>query len=116
MAEQELSWVRRLAVGAAAGAAGTAALNAVTFADMALRGRAASETPEQTVEKLIDRAPFDLPGDEETRRNRPSGPAPLMGAVDGAAGVVAGAMTRDALSERRYGPTAGISLAVGMLV
>ena len=42
--------------GAAAGAAGTTALNAVTFLDMAVRGRAESETPKRTVEALADRA------------------------------------------------------------
>jgi hypothetical protein len=36
--------------GAAAGAAGTAALNAVTYVDMTVRGRPASDTPERTVE------------------------------------------------------------------
>jgi len=107
---------RTVAVGAAAGAAGTAALNAVTFADMALRGRPSSETPEQTVEKLLERSPIDLPGDEQTRRNRLRGLAPLMGSVAGTAGGVAIGVLRDTLSARRFGATAGISLTVGMLV
>ena len=43
----------RLALlGAAAGAAGTTALNAVTYLDMTVRGRPSSSTPEDTVEKL----------------------------------------------------------------
>src|SRR4051794_2206631 len=107
---------RTVAVGAAAGAAGTAALNAVTFADMTLRGRPASETPEQTVEKLLERSPFDLPGDEQTRRNRLQGLAPLMGSLAGTAGGVVINVLRDTLSARRFGATAGISLGVGMLV
>jgi hypothetical protein len=37
-----------------AGAAGTAALNAVTYADMAVRGRAASQTPQRSVRRLAD--------------------------------------------------------------
>lgn len=38
---------RRFLHGLAAGAAGTTALNAVTYLDMALRGRPASTTPEE---------------------------------------------------------------------
>src|SRR4051794_41554549 len=80
---------RVVAVGAAAGAAGTAALNATTFADMALRGRPASETPEHTVEKLVESSPFRVPGDADTRRNRITGLAPLMGSLAGTAGGAA---------------------------
>jgi hypothetical protein len=47
-----LGWVLR---GAAAGAAGTTALNAVTYLDMAGRGRGTSDTPEQTVEALAEK-------------------------------------------------------------
>ncbi len=47
----------RLALlGAAAGAAGTTALNVVTYLDMAVRGRPASSTPEMTVEKLSEKS------------------------------------------------------------
>jgi len=107
---------RAVAVGAAAGAAGTAALNATTFVDMALRGRPASETPEQTVEQMVERSPFDLPGDEQARRNRVAGLAPLLGSVAGAAGGVVAALARDALSIRGFAPTAGVTLVIGMLV
>ena len=41
-----VGWMLR---GAAAGAAGTTALNVVTYLDMAVRGRPASSTPERTV-------------------------------------------------------------------
>ncbi|MCP9968874.1 hypothetical protein LUX57_29935 [Actinomadura madurae] len=44
----------RLTRGLAAGAAGTTALNLVTYLDMAVRGRPASSTPEQSVERLAD--------------------------------------------------------------
>src|SRR3954452_15093567 len=103
---------RVVAVGAAAGAAGTAALNATTFADMALRGRPASETPEPTVEKLVDSSPFALPGDAAARRNRMPGLAPWRGSLAGAPGGVAAAPARNASSVRRFGATAGIGLAV----
>jgi len=45
----------RLLWGAAAGAAGTTALNAVTYLDMLLRGRPASEVPGKAAGILADR-------------------------------------------------------------
>jgi hypothetical protein len=77
--------------GAAAGAAGTTALNAVTYLDMTVRGRPTSSTPELTVEKLAERAHVPIPGDEETRRNRVQGLGPITGLVAGVGfGVVVG--------------------------
>jgi drug/metabolite transporter (DMT)-like permease len=75
--------------GAAAGAAGTTALNAVTYLDMAIRGRPSSSTPEQTVERLSEKAGIRVPGDGEERKNRLAGLGPLMGLV---AGVGTGAL------------------------
>ena len=40
-------------LGAAAGAAGTTALNFLTYVDMAVRGRPASSTPEKTVRDAV---------------------------------------------------------------
>ena len=68
-----------LARGAAAGASGTTALNAVTYLDMAVRGRPASSTPEDTVEKIAGKAGLEIPGDQDTRSNRVAGLAPLTG-------------------------------------
>ncbi|MBB3677706.1 hypothetical protein [Modestobacter versicolor] len=83
-----LGWVLR---GAAAGAAGTTALNAVTYLDMAGRGRASSSTPEQTVEALAGKAHVQIPGDGETRQNRVQGLGPLTGIAAGLGiGVLAG--------------------------
>jgi len=83
-----VGWALR---GAAAGAAATTALNAVTYLDMAVRGRGTSSTPEQTVEKLAEKAHVDIPGDEEHRRNRVQGLGPLTGLVAGiGVGVLAG--------------------------
>jgi hypothetical protein len=69
--------------GALAGAAGTTALNAVTYLDMAVRGRPASSTPEDTVEKVAARVGIDVPGDEQARQNRLSGLGALLGAATG---------------------------------
>jgi len=74
--------------GAAAGAAGTTVLNAVTYLDMAVRGRPGSSTPQQLVEEASDRAGVPVPGDDDTRQNRLQGLGPLSGT---AVGVVVGA-------------------------
>ncbi|MDP9407093.1 MAG: hypothetical protein M3P95_04185, partial [Actinomycetota bacterium] len=75
-----VGWLLR---GAAAGAAGTTALNAVAYLDMVVRGRAASSTPELTVEKLAEKAHVSIPGDEQTRQNRLQGLGPITGLVAG---------------------------------
>jgi len=83
-----LGWALR---GAAAGAAGTTALNAVTYLDMVVRGRGTSSTPEQTVEKLAEAVHVPIPGDEGTRANRVQGLGPLTGLVAGVGvGVLVG--------------------------
>jgi hypothetical protein len=74
---------RMIGRGLAAGAAGTTALNAVTYLDMALRGRPASELPEQAVEDLARRTGRDVPGDGDLRRNRVQGLGALGGIVVG---------------------------------
>jgi hypothetical protein len=80
-------WMLR---GAAAGAAASTALNAVTYLDMAMRGRASSSTPEDTVEKIAGMAHVSIPGDDETRENRKQGLGSLLGLV---AGVGVGVLT-----------------------
>jgi hypothetical protein len=84
-----MSLRRGLVIGAVAGAAGTTALNAVTYLDMAVRGRPASHTPESTVTKLASVAHVSIPGDGEVRDNRVAGLGPLTGL---AAGVGVGAL------------------------
>ena len=64
--------------GALAGAAGTTALNVVTYADMVLRGRPASRVPEQTVEAIADRVGLPL-GEDETAAHRRQALAALLG-------------------------------------
>src|SRR3954452_10208129 len=107
-----LGWALR---GAAAGAAASTALNAVTYLDMTLRGRGASSTPEVTVEKMADKAHLTIPGDEETQENRKQGLGPLIGLV---AGVGVGVLTGLArASGCRSARPVGIALTtVGVLV
>lgn len=79
--------------GAAAGAAGTTALHALTYLDMTVRGRPASSTPQQTVEKLSEESGADIPGDDQSRKSRKSGLGALLGMVTGTAvGIGYGAL------------------------
>jgi hypothetical protein len=104
-----MSAISALVKGAAAGAAGTTALNAVTYVDMAVRGRPASSTPEDTVEKLAHLAGVEVPGDEQIRGNRLSGLGALSGIATGVAvGALAGLLVR---SVRMPGPV--LALVVG---
>ena len=81
--------LRGMLLGAAAGAAGTTMLNAVTYLDMVARGRPASSTPEDTVEALSEKTHISIPGQGEDRANRVTG----LGALTGiAAGVGTGAL------------------------
>lgn len=84
-----------IARGALAGAAGTTALNAATYLDMALRGRPASDSPEQLVEQATDMVGGTIPGDKDERGNRLQGLGPLSGiAVGVTVGAVAGLLHR----------------------
>ncbi|MGJ5749101.1 hypothetical protein FB563_6677 [Streptomyces puniciscabiei] len=79
---------RTIARGSAAGAAGTTALNAVTYLDMAVRARPSSGTPEAVVEKVTTKVGHPVRGGEG-RDNRLSG----LGALSGiAVGVGTGAV------------------------
>ncbi|MFD4788972.1 hypothetical protein ACFWN1_18335 [Streptomyces sp. NPDC058459] len=75
--------------GAAAGAAGTTALDAAAYADMALRGRPASDVPAQAADRLTEDVGLRVGGTGETRGNRLSGIGALSGiGVGVATGVV----------------------------
>jgi hypothetical protein len=94
---------RHLLAGAAAGAAGTTALNAATYADMAWRGRPSSSTPEQSIDAIAERLGRPVPGTGETRDNRRSGLGALSGIMTGVGvGALVGLLR-----------TAGLRLPVG---
>jgi hypothetical protein len=80
---------RNLRRGFLAGAAGVTALNAVTYADMVWRGRPASTTPEDSVERIADMIGQPIPGDDEIRPNRLTGLAALSGIATGVGIAVA---------------------------
>ena len=101
--------IRGLLAGAAAGAAGTTALNGMTYLDMAVRGRPTSSTPEDSVDRLAEVAGLDIPGDGEARQNRLSGLGALTGLVTGVSvGALAGLLTA-----RLRVPLPALSVLVG---
>ncbi|WP_232232090.1 hypothetical protein [Mycobacterium triplex] len=69
--------------GAAAGAAGTTTLNAITYLDIAARGRATSSTPERTVEAMARLFGLTIPGNGDVLANRISGLGALTGYAAG---------------------------------
>ncbi|CAA9277807.1 MAG: hypothetical protein AVDCRST_MAG57-3513 [uncultured Blastococcus sp.] len=107
-----LGWALR---GAAAGAAGSTALNAVTYLDMTVRGRGTSSTPEQTVEKLAEKAHLPIPGEGEARENRVQGLGPLTGLVAGIGVGVLGGLAR-ASGYRSAKPVGTALTTLGVLV
>ena len=101
--------------GAVAGAAGTTALNAATYLDMVGRGRPASSTPEQVVERLTGAVGLRVPGDEEHRNARVSALGALSGiAVGVGVGAAYGALR--AAGWRPSLPVAGAALTLGALL
>jgi len=101
--------VRALLRGAAAGAAGTTALNTVSYVDMVIRARPASGTPEATVEVLSARTHVPVPGLDGKRDNRIAGLGPLTGLLAGiGAGAVLGALRGLGW---RPGPVVGVAAA-----
>jgi len=86
----------RIVRGAIAGAAGTVALDAATYADMALRGRSSSDTPASLVGVLADRlgiTPLGTEAKDDAASNRRSGLGVLLGYATGVGvGIVYGAL------------------------
>jgi hypothetical protein len=77
---------RSLLAGLAAGAAGTTALNLVTYLDMVVRARPASSTPEDTVSKVEQFTGLSLSSegsDSDTANARRSGLGALLGIAAG---------------------------------
>ena len=111
--------LREALIGTAAGAVGTVALNGVTYADMAIRGRPASSVPAQVAGELAEKAGIDLSAegsDEETVQNRQSGLGALSGYVVGLGVGTAYGLTRPLLgdvSKLRAGIVLGLAAMAG---
>ena len=71
--------------GLVAGAVGTTALNAVTYADMLLQGRTASDAPQQTAEALLERLGGHVAGSGEEYEGRRTALGQLSGYATGLA-------------------------------
>ncbi len=69
--------------GAAAGAAGTTALDVITYLDIAVRGRPTSTTPERTVEAMARLFGLTVPGTGDVLANRLLGLGALTGYAAG---------------------------------
>lgn len=106
---------RGVLAGAAAGAAGTTALNLITYLDMTVRGRGASSTPADTVEQLSDAVHVDVPGEGDTRDNRVSSLGALTGIASGV-GIGAALGLARGLGWRPGSLITGIVATVGALV
>jgi len=105
---------RSVLAGVAAGAAGTTVLNAVTYLDMAIRGRGTSSAPEDTVEALVAKSGSRIPGDEDTRKNRVAGLGPLTGIFAGVGVGAALGLARTA-GWRPHVLTAGLATGLGAI-
>lgn len=106
---------RTLARGVIAGAAATTALNAVTYLDMTLRGRPASQTPSNVVEKLAGLIGTSIPGDEKQQANRKSGLGALLGLASGTAAGIALSGLRTAGRPRSRTGTLATAWLVAMI-
>ncbi|SDY13295.1 hypothetical protein SAMN05661080_02422 [Modestobacter sp. DSM 44400] len=82
--------------GLLAGATGTTVLNAVTYLDMALRGRPASTMPAETIDALAGAAGRSVPGRGDTRDNRRTALGELSGIGNGLALGVLASVVRSA--------------------
>ncbi|MFD0971448.1 hypothetical protein [Plantactinospora endophytica] len=98
--------------GAIAGAVGSVALNVVTFLDMTLRGRPASDTPEESAGRLTQVLHIGL-GPEDRAANRRSGLGPLLGY---ATGVLSGAALTVVGLRRLPGPVAAGLFGAGAML
>ncbi len=102
--------------GAAAGAVGKLALDMVTYLDMLLRGRAASDLPERAAEQMARRLGIDLAGPGRSAHRRQA-LAAVMGyssglALGGLYGVVT-ARRRETGGWIRPGMVAGLAAMAG---
>jgi len=103
--------MRQIVLGAAAGAAGTTALNAVTYLDMVWRARPASRTPQQTIQRMAEAARITVPGSAEEREDRLGALGALGGIVTG---VGVGALYGMVQDQVRLSGLAGAALATAL--
>lgn len=103
--------LRRALMGAAAGAVGTVALNATTYADMALRARSGSSVPDEVAGKLAQKAGINL-GEGDAAQNRKMGLGALMGYVNGVGVGAAYGIIRSVFGKDVSVAKAGVALTL----
>ncbi|GAA3594864.1 hypothetical protein GCM10022223_07470 [Kineosporia mesophila] len=101
--------------GLLAGAAGTAVLNAISYADLAARGRDASDLPGRTVERLGDVIGVSIPGAPAERSHRLTALGALAGTATGLAVGVVAAAARSA-GVRLPAPLEAVAVGAGAMV
>ena len=80
--------------GLAAGAVGTALLNAVTYLDIVVRARPPSSVPDDAVQRSADRYGVSLGADPQAAATRRNGLGALLGHLTGFAGGAAFGLVR----------------------
>lgn len=102
-----------LLLGLVAGAAGTVALNIVTYLDMALRGRAGSSLPGEAAGTIAEQAGVSL-GEEDDASHRKTALGQLLGYVAGlGVGATYGPIARRL---RLPVPPAAVGLGVALMI
>jgi hypothetical protein len=105
--------LREILLGTTAGAVGTVALNAVTYADIAVRARPASSVPAEVAGRLAEKAGMDL-GTDEAEQNRKSALGALSGFGVGLGVGTAYGLARTLLKEVSA-PRAGVFLGLAAM-
>ncbi len=115
---KERSLANRLVWGAAAGAAGSAALNIVTYGDMLLRGRPSSGAPAQVAGTMAEAAgihALSSENDDEKAKNRRSAAGALLGYLSGIGVSMTYSVLINGRGESRLVPT-GVALGLAAMV
>ena len=109
--------LRDVSVGAAAGAVGTVALNATTYADMVVRARPPSSVPSEVAGELAGKAGIDLSGSDgdATAENRKSGLGALLGIGTGVGVGTAYGLVRPHLGRSVSIPSAAVALGLAAM-
>lgn len=100
--------------GLVAGAVGTTVIEAVTWLDMAIRGRPASQMPQRTVEAGLDALGIDVPGTKAERDHRIEAFGALSG-IGAGLGVGMAASTARALGVRLPATLGGAVTGLGAM-
>jgi hypothetical protein len=100
--------------GLIAGAVGTTVLNAVSWIDMAIRGRPSSDMPQRTVEAGLDALGLEVPGPKGQRQHRSEAFGALAG-IGAGLGVAVAASSARALGVRLPGPLGATATGLGAM-